>query len=411
MADAALVTDPMGVLVVLAGVVLVSVKLEERVKAFRSLGAAFIGILLGMLLSNTGVLPGESPTYRFLMGPGVSVGIVLILLSVDVRTVLFAGPRMLAAFGIGAVGTAVGAVVGAFAVSSVVGPETWKLAGQFAGTYTGGGVNFAALGEAFRTRSDLFTAGVAADVIITAVWMAACLTAPVVFSGWRRTAGSATSGADGVGLREDVTPGDGDGGEPARPSPTSKSDTHSLERTLYASRRPVSLGDLSALAAVGIGTVWASHILGSFVPALPEVLWLTTLALLLAQIPAVRGLAGSAVAGNYLVLLFLASNGARSVVANILHVGPGVVYFAAAVVAIHGVIIFAGGWLAHLDAGTLAVASQACVGGPASAMALASARGYTEKVLPAVAVGLVGYALGNYWGWAIGQVVRGMLGG
>jgi uncharacterized membrane protein len=394
-ADAAFVTDPMGVLVVLAGVVLVSVKLEERVKAFRALGAAFIGILLGMLLSNTGILPGESPTYRFLMGPGVSVGIVLILLSVDVRTVLFAGPRMLAAFGIGAVGSAVGAVVGAFAVASSLGPETWKLAGQFAGTYTGGGVNFAALGEAFRTRSDLFTAGVAADVIITAVWMAACLTAPVVFAGWKRTAPPAPSGADIDDASRTAV----------------KTDAHSLDRTLYASRRPVSLADMSALAAVGIGAVWGSHLLGRLVPALPDVLWLTTLALLLAQIPAVKGLAGSAVAGNYLVLLFLASNGARSVVANILHVGPGVVYFAATVVAIHGVIIFAGGWLARLDAGTLAVASQACVGGPASAMALASARGYTEKVLPAVAVGLLGYALGNYWGWAIAQVVRGMLGG
>jgi uncharacterized membrane protein len=412
-ADTALVTDPMGVLVVLAGVVMLSVKLEERVKAFRALGAAFIGILLGMLLSNAGILPGESSTYRFLMGPGVSVGIVLILLSVDVRTVLFAGPKMLAAFGIGALGTAVGAMVGAFAVSSSVGPETWKLAGQFAGTYTGGGVNFAALGEAFHTRSDLFTAGVAADVIITAVWMAACLTAPVVFSGWRRTARRASPDADGSGVMERVTSGDGGDGGPAvaHPSPISRSDPHSLERTLYASRRPVSLADLSGLAAVGIGAVWGSHLLGRLVPALPDVLWLTTLALLLAQIPAVRGLAGSAVAGNYLVLLFLASNGARSVVANILHVGPGVVYFAAAVVAIHGVIIFAGGWLARIDAGTLAVASQACVGGPASAMALASARGYTEKVLPAVAVGLLGYALGNYWGWAIGQVVRGMLGG
>lgn len=405
----------MGVLVVLAGVVMVSVKLEERVKAFRALGAAFIGILLGMLLSNTGVLPGESPTYRFLMGPGVSVGIVLILLSVDVRTVLFAGPRMLVAFGIGAVGSAVGAVVGALAVFRLVGPETWKLAGQFTGTYTGGGVNFAALGEAFQTRSDLFTAGVAADVIITAVWMAACLMAPVVFAGWKRSAGGGSSGADAgdagvAGRRENTTQGNGGTPESVKGSPAPFPAAHSLERTLYASRRPVSLADLSALAAVGIGAVWGSHILGRLVPALPDVLWLTTLALLLAQIPAVKGLAGSAVVGNYLVLLFLASNGARSVVANIMHVGPGVVYFAATVVAIHGVIIFVGGWLARIDAGTLAVASQACVGGPASAMALASARGYTEKVLPAVAVGLLGYALGNYWGWAVAQAVRHMLG-
>ena len=72
------------------------------------------------------------------MGTGVNVGIALILLNVDVRSVLSAGPRMLAAFGIGAVGTAVGALVGVLTLSSLVGAETWKLAGQFTGTYTGG---------------------------------------------------------------------------------------------------------------------------------------------------------------------------------------------------------------------------------------------------------------------------------
>ncbi len=45
---------------------------------------------------------------------------------------------MLAAFGIGAVGTAAGAITGGLLLSGLVGPETWKLAGQFTGTYTGG---------------------------------------------------------------------------------------------------------------------------------------------------------------------------------------------------------------------------------------------------------------------------------
>ena len=60
---------------------------------------------------------------------------------------------------------------------------------------------------------------------------------------------------------------------------------------------------------------------------------------------------------------------------------------------------------------TLAVASQANVGGPASAMALAGARGYGDRLLPGVAVGLLGYAVGNYSGFAIALWVRGMVGG
>lgn len=392
-----MITDPVAVLVVLAAVVYAAVSLEERFRWARSLGSALLGILMGMLLSNTGVLPGENETYRFLVGPGVSVGIVLILFSVDVRTVFSAGPRMLAAFGIGAFGTAAGAVTGALLWSGLLGPETWKLSGQFTGTYTGGGVNFAALGEALGTEPEIFTAGIAADVIITAIWLAVCLAAPVALARWNPRG----------------TPPDPDeiaAPDPGAPEPGASEDG-SLERTLFASRRSLRLTDVAALVTLGIGTMWAAETIGGVVPVLPEVLWLTTLALLVAQLPSVRRLAGSAVIGNYLVLLFLASNGARSVIANIFEVGPGVFYFAMTTVAIHGLLIFGLGRLAGLELSTLAVASQANIGGPASAMALASARGYGSKLLPGVAVGLLGYAAGNYLGYFVAQVMRGILGG
>ncbi len=388
-----MITDPVAVLVVLAAIVYMAVRLEERYRLAKSLGSALVGILTGMLLSNIGVLPGENEAYEFLVGPAVSVGIVLILFSVDVRTVISAGPTMLAAFGIGAVGTAAGAVVGGLLWSGAVGPETWKLSGQFAATYTGGGANFAAVGEALETSPELFTAGIAADVIITAVWMTTCLTVPVVLARWNpRRARPEPEGLDAVAVTAPVDKG-------------------SLEQTLYASRRPMKLTDVAALVTLGIGTMWAAERIGELVPVLPDVLWLTTLALLLAQVPTVRRLAGSAVIGNYLVLLFLASNGARSVVANIVQVGPGVFYFAVTVVAVHGVVIFGIGRLAGLELSTLAVASQANVGGPASAMAMASARGYGSKLLPGVAAGLLGYAFGNYSGYVIAQIMRGVLGG
>jgi uncharacterized membrane protein len=111
------------------------------------------------------------------------------------------------------------------------------------------------------------------------------------------------------------------------------------------------------------------------------------------------------------VLLFLASNGARSVIANIVAVGPPVVYYALITVGVHGVIIFGLGRFVGLDLKTLAVASQAAVGGPASAMALATARGYTDRLLPGVAVGLLGYAAGNYLGLFVATLLRGVIGG
>ncbi len=378
-----MITDPVAVFFVLAAIVALALALERRWHLFRSFGAAFVGILLGMLLSNTGVLPGRSPAYDFLVGPAVSAGIVLILLSVDVRTIVKAGPRMLAAFAIGAVGAMVGAAVAALLLVHQVGPETWKLAGQYAATYTGGGANFAAVGAALGTSGDLFAAGVAADVIVTAVWMAICLTAPVVIARARGL------GSDEVVERPD--PGEAGG-------------------RLYATLGTVEILDIAVLAVIVLGTLWASAALGRLVHGVPSVLWLTTIALVLAQIPRVSRVRGAGVIGNWLVLLFLASNGAKSVVANIVAVGPPVLWFALVTVGVHGVIQFGGGLLARLDPRTLAVASQANIGGSASAMALASARGWTADLLPGIAVGLLGNAVGNYIGIGVAVVVRGWLG-
>ena len=59
-----------------------------------------------------------------------------------------------------------------------------------------------------------------------------------------------------------------------------------------------------------------------------------------------------------------------------------VFYFASITVAVHGFVIFGLGRLFKLEFGTLAVASQACVGGAVSAAAMASARGYMDRLLP-----------------------------
>ena len=59
---------------------------------------------------------------------------------------------------------------------------------------------------------------------------------------------------------------------------------------------------------------------------------------------------------------------------------------------------------------TLPVASQANIGGAASAVAIASARGYADKLLPGIAVALAGYAVGNYFGFGMGMLARTLLG-
>ncbi len=380
-----MITNTIAIFFILAFAVILSLWLEKRYATFKKLGAGAIAIILGILLSNSGFLPGDSPAYDFLMSQGVSASIVLILLSVDIRSIKQAGPTMLKAFLLGAIGSALGAMTMSWILADAIGSESYKLAGQFTGTYVGGGMNFAALGRAFETSSDLFTAGIAADVIITAIWLVVCLAAPILLTRKGNT-------------DEQV----------AAPTPA-KDGSYTIEKSLYQSDGSINISHIAVLVTVVFGVIWISEALGQYFSFLPEILWLTTLVLLTAQIPYIKKISGGAMLGNYLLLLFLASNGAKSVVANIVAVGPAVFYFAVGTIFLHGIFLFGVGYMMKIDAGTLAVASQANVGGSSSALALASARGYTDKILPGIAVGLLGYALGNYLGLLVGNIMQSVL--
>jgi len=176
-------SDSTVITLVLIGTVLLAIWLENSVRGFRKIGAAALSILIGMLFSNMGLIPGKSAVYDFFRGPGVLAGITLFLLTVDLESIRNAGVPMLKAFLLGALGSAAGGAVMGLLLTDALGPDTWKLSGQFAATYIGGGVNFAAVGQALDTTSEYFTAGVAADVIVTAIWLIVCITLAEFFGG------------------------------------------------------------------------------------------------------------------------------------------------------------------------------------------------------------------------------------
>ena len=353
----------------------------------RALGSVLLAIVIAAIAANLGLLPSQSAVYDALGGIGVNLGIALILLGVDFRSVVKAGPSMLMAFGLGVIGTAAGALVATYFLHDAIGPEAWKLAGQYTGTYTGGGVNMVAVGRALETSPELFSAAVAADNVTTTVWMIVCFGAPAFLAPFWR----------GVGTLVEA-PLAAKGAIPITPS------------AFTSSLRAVTAKDFAALAGISVGAVWLSGVLADRVLQLPQVLWLTTTVLVLAQLPPIRVIAGGPVLGAVILQLFLAGLGAQSIIAEIVRVGLPVFYFTIIVVATHGLLLFGVGRLLRLDLGTLTVASQANVGGPASAMALATARGYPDRLLPGIAVGLLGYAVGNYVGFGIAGLTRAWLG-
>ena len=376
-----MIGSPLPLAALIVAVTALAFWLDRTVAPLSRVGASLLAIVLGALLSNTGAVPAASPVYDVIGGPVTSLAIAWLLLSVDLSDMKRAGPRMLAAFGVAVLGTVVGAFVGAFVFAGFLGPDTWRLAGTLTGTYTGGSVNFVAVGRGLGLPDELFAGATAADALATALWLGATLLLPL----WI-----------GRFYRAEV------------PRPVAEEEGGTEHHHPFFFRQPTSTLDLAVLFAAGFLLLAASEWLGALVPAVPTVLWLTTLALIVGHLPPFKEPRGALQLGTLALHFFFVVIGIHSRIAEIAAVGVEVFYYTLLVVGVHGLIVYGVGRLMRLDVGTVSVASQAAIGGPSSALAVAVSRDWPALVLPGIIVGLLGYAVGNYLGFAVGYLVRGL---
>ncbi|MEX2526688.1 MAG: DUF819 family protein [Gemmatimonadota bacterium] len=384
-----MIESPAALAALIAAIAALAFWLDLRFGWARTVGAAMLVVLFGAVVSNLGLVPFQSPVYDIISGPVTSLAIVWLLFAVDVRDLKEAGPAMLGAFTIAVLATATGAVVAALVFSDSFQGDTWKLAGVMTGTYAGGSLNFVAVGRELDFPPALFSAATASDAVMTAVWFGATLTLPVLLGKWypapKHDHHATRAPSDPPATLGDIpsTPPDPMAGHP------------------FFARAPLRVVDLSVLMALGFGLLWAAESMLRVAPGIPTVLWLTTFALAVGHLPWVRRFSGAMHLGSLGLHLFLVIIGIASRFSEIARVGFDVFWFAALVIAVHGVVTYGAARLVGLDVETTSVASQAAVGGPASALALAVGRDWKALVLPGVVVGLLGYAVGNYLGLGV----------
>jgi uncharacterized membrane protein len=104
-----------------------------------------------------------------------------------------------------------------------------------------------------------------------------------------------------------------------------------------------------------------------------------------------------------LMQVFFATIGASANIAVVVEVGPVLFVFAALILAVHLMVLLSAGWMLRLDLAELVVASNANMGGPTTAAAMAIGRGWNHLVVPAILAGTLGYAIANFVGFAIGK--------
>lgn len=384
----ALFTSPLGVGAVIMVLIWFSFWLDKKYRFFSFLGTAILVITGGAILVNLHVIPPSlatdpeqlNPVYQFAGDYGVPLAIVLLLLSADFRSLRQLGKPAMIAFLLAMTGTVCGAVLGGILTADGMGEEAWKITGQFAASYIGGGVNYAAVGNAFQTSETMYATGAAADNIMANVWMICTAVLPVLlrhfYPSLQDWQGKPDQPADGFGNPKMVT-------------------IHDLVTLLAASFTIVALAEWM--------TPWINLALGW---EIPSVIWYTTLALLAAWFTPLSRFQGGAETGNFLLHLFFATMGAGTILSTLVDRGPIVFFFLVLLVGVHALIVFGVGKWLKLEVELLAVASQAAVGGPSTALALATSKGWTSLITPSVLIGLFGYAVGNYIGVLVGYWMR-----
>ena len=150
-------------------------------------------------------------------------------------------------------------------------------------------------------------------------------------------------------------------------------------------------------------------VVDQFAPGIPGILIVTTLALVLGQIPAVRRLSGGWEISDLAFWLFFAAIGALIDFYLAVILSPALFVYVLIIMAVHFVVLFGIGWLMRMDVGVLTIASVATKAGPALVPPVAETLGLCHLVLRRLILGKLGYALGNYIGFAVAQAVRMML--
>lgn len=349
----------------------------ERYPWGRKYSGVTLLITLAIVLANLRVIPTSAPAYDVVWEYLVPIAIPLLLFQADLKKIITESGPTLVAFIIASASVVAGVIV---AVSLIdLGPDEAKLAGIFTGTYIGGSLNFAAVAEATNMQNgSLLAAAIAADNVITNLHFLIIILVPGI--GWM-AARYPTQHMDNAVQVE-----------------AGKQDVHQV----------ANLDIAGLLAALALAFVLAA--LGNALADMsgyPQfaILVTTALTLIVATLlpRQIEKLSGYREAGNVLMFIFLASIGASADIWLLIESAPVFFVFAAVIVTIHLVILFGLGLLFRLDLAELAMASAVCIGGPSSAPALASAKGWGDLLIPGVLAGSFGYAIGSFIGVSVVQ--------
>ena len=383
---------------ILIGWAAVSIYLEQKFKWASKISGAIIALLGALILANLKIIPTDAPVYDAVWGYIVPLAVPLLLYKADVRRIWKSSGRTFLAFTISSVGTIIGAIVAVTLLGTLI-PEPGKVTGMMTGSYIGGGVNFVAMSDAFKAEKNTVNALIVADNLNMAFYFMILIMIPALSffkKNFKHPYEDAVEAVDKAAATE----------------------AGKNKAAAYWGRKEISLLDIAMALGVAFGIVFvsfrfAAFINGTSLPGLVKAVFgqkylvMTTVTMILATaFPRFIGeIRGAQEIGTFLIYIFFVVIGVPADLKVILLNSPLLFVFCFIMVIINMAVTFSVGKVFKLSVEELCIASNANVGGPTTAAAMAISKGWTELVLPAMLVGVWGYIVGNYLGLFTGGIV------
>jgi uncharacterized membrane protein len=356
------------------------------------------------------VITHESNLYyvasRFLL----PAALVLMTLSIDLKSVFNLGPKALIMFLTGTVGIIIGGPI-AILLISIVSPETvggagpdavWRGLATLAGSWIGGGANQAAMLEIYEYNPKKYGGMVLVDIIVANLWMAILLL--------------------GIGKQKKI-------------DKWLRADTSAIEVlkekvSSYASKnvRNPSLADFIVILSIAFTVVGISHfgadVISNFLKENVQAVsdkssamssfgsqffWMISIATLLgiflsfSKFKKYEG-AGASKIGSIFIYVLVATIGMKMDLSKILE-NPGLIIVGLVWMVIHVLLLIIVAKLIRAPYFFLAIGSQANVGGAASAPVVAAAF-HPSLATVGVLLAVLGYVVGTYGAMLTAELMR-----
>lgn len=356
----------------------IAIFLENRYTLVAKISGAIMALIIALLLSNFNIIPLESKVYDDVWGYVVPIAIPLLLFQCDIKKIWEESGRLAIIFLLSSVGTMLGAVVGFYLLREYI-PTLNNIAGTMTASYIGGGVNFVAVQTALNLDKQLASALIVSDNLLMVLYFFVLIIIPTIpfFNKYFKRE-----------YRNDIKNMD-DKKEVKRPI--------TLEDVAFN----FTISVLIVAVSFGFSDLILAEDRGYVINFLAnKYILLTSITVILATVFSTffKKLIGSQEIGTFLIYIFFAVIGIPASIKSIVVNSPLLLVFCAIMVIINMVITFAFAKLFNFSLEEAILVSNANIGGPTTATAMAISKGWTKYVAPVMLVGTLGYVIGTYAG-------------